>query len=719
MLVVPCQAAVAQSGPVFGEKSANVVRLDSAPVVDGRLDESLWSQATVISDLRQARPNEFESASESTQFYMFYTDEALYVGVRVMDSKPEEITAQVLRQGGGLLFEDRVAVILDPFYDKRNGYMFEVNPNGVRLDGLWQNTTDFATEWDGIWDAAAHYTDNGWTAEMEIPFRTLSFDPDHDEWGVNVWRFLARKQEMSAWSSRNRAINPSTGGVVRGFEGLDQGAGLDIVPSISFQERRDYGASQDRFDLEPSLDVYYKLTPGLNASITLNTDFSATEVDARQINLTRFDLFFPERRAFFLKESDIFEFGKLGASNPVVFQPPADTQNGKPFFSRRIGLSDTGQPVDLEYGAKLSGRAGEWNLGALAIRQAAFEDIDATDLVVARVSRNVLSESTLGAIATYGDPRSNDRNALVGFDFQYRNTRLAGGQALESEIWYQKTDTDGLDGRDEAFGFNVAVPNTSKWRGGIGFKELQENFSPRLGFANRTGVRNYFASIAYTHRPRNSFLRTALAGLNYRRFDRIDGSLDTEVIFLSLAQLENQRGDKLSLAHFQTTQGLIEPFEISQGVILPVDEYEYRGSILNLTSGSQRPLQGQIQARFGEFFTGDQLSFDAKVTWRPSKHYGATVRLIRDDIRLAEGAFVTRLLSLENEIVFSARWAWVTLAQYDNVSDSLGVHSRLHWIPRAGREMFIVLNHDFVDQADELRSTNSQLVVKFNYTFRF
>ena len=711
--------ALAQQPAGRTEKSADIVRLDQAPVIDGRLDEAVWTRATVISDLHQVRPNEYEAPSERTEFYLFYDDQALYVGARVWDSDPDRVTARVLRQGGGLRFEDRIALILDPFYDKRNGYMFEVNPNGVRLDGLWKNTTDFAPEWDGIWEGDASYLEDGWTAEMAIPFKTLSFDPNSDLWGVNLWRFIAHRQETVGWSSQNRAFNPGAGGVISGFRDLDQGLGLDVVPSVSLREDRDLETGISDFTTEPSLDVFYKLTPGLNASLTINTDFSATEVDARQINLTRFSLFFPEQRDFFLKDGDIFEFGKIGARDPVVFQTPPDLNNGKPFFSRRIGLSESGAPVDLDYGGKLSGRVGEWNIGALAIRQPEFEDVDASDIAVARVARNVLSESTLGGIVTYGDPTSNIDNALVGADFLYRNTRLGPGKAMEAELWYQETDTDGLSHDNAAHGANLAFPNTNKWRGGIGYRELQKNFNPRLGFVSRTGVRNYFGSVGYTHRPRDSVLRTVQSGINFRRFDRIGGGLESQVIFVSLASLENQQGDQVLLSVAESKQGLIEPFQISPGVILPVGEYQWHSWGLNLNTGTQRKLSSAFQMRVGDFWSGEQLQLDGKLTWRPSRHYGVVARYVYQDIDLLEGSFTNRLITLENEIVFSSRWAWVTLAQYDNVSGSLGVHSRLHWIPQAGREMFFVLNHDFVEENDSFRSTDSQLVLKLSYTFRF
>ena len=237
------------------------------------------------------------------------------------DEVPDGVTARVLRQGETVGVDDVFYMVLDPFHDRRSGYRFMVNPNGIRDDALYQNTTQQQRNWEGIWHAAAQQDEMGWTAEMEIPYKTLSFNPENDTWGINFIRFVARDNEWTGWVSRNRNINPSIAGVAEGFQGLEQGVGLDIVPSISLREMRTFSPATSDFEPEPSLDIFYKLTPGLNGSLTINTDFSATEVDDRQVDLSRFSLFFPEKRAFFLKDSDIFEFGRLGPSGEFSSAP--------------------------------------------------------------------------------------------------------------------------------------------------------------------------------------------------------------------------------------------------------------------------------------------------------------------------------------------------------------------------------------------------------------
>ena len=374
-LLVGAGSARAQGAAGEDGKVIQMVRTQAVPTIDGRLDEDLWASAALVEDLYEASPNEFAEPSEHTQIYLSYDDDALYVGLRAWDSEPDNIHARILRHGERFGGDDFFAVVLDPFNTQRGGFVFATNPNGARDDALYQNTTELVFDWDGIYQAASTKNDQGWVAEMAIPFKTLSFDPDNDTWGINFSRTLARRGERFAWVSRNRAFsNPGIVGQAVGFTGLEQGLGLDVVPSVSVSSRRLFSPSDSTSDTDPSIDVFYKLTPSLNASLTVNTDFSATEVDDRQVNLTRFNLFFPEKRDFFLQDTDIFQFGGIGGrvgfgGVPNTAASRASLESGQPFFSRQIGIGQAGEPVDLNYGGKLSGRIGRWDVGALAIRQ--------------------------------------------------------------------------------------------------------------------------------------------------------------------------------------------------------------------------------------------------------------------------------------------------------------------------------------------------------------
>lgn len=700
-------------------KRIEIPHIDAPPVIDGRLDDEAWQHAIVIDDLHQVLPYEYAAPNERTVFYLAYDKDALYIGARAWDSNPGKITARILKQGSQLMNEDRVGVILDPFNDKRSGYMFEVNPNGVRLDGLFLNPTKFSPDWDGIWRGRAQYTGDGYTVEYAIPFKTLSFDPKNHTWGLNVWREVKRNQEMIGWVSYNRAWNPSAAGEVTGLRDLDIGMGLDIVPSMSLRRIRNFNGLGAKYKLEPSLDVFYKFSPELNGSLTVNTDFSATEIDDRQVDLTRFNLFFPEKRDFFLKDSDIFEFGNIGGFDMQTTVVQVEREDGRPFFSRKIGLSPGGMPVGLDVGAKLSGRVGQWNVGALAIRQAAYDNIDSSDLFVGRVSRKVLGESSIGAIMTLGDPTSNLDNMLAGVDFRYLNTSLPGGRTLEGEIWYQKTHTQGVWGHDAAWGVGLRMPNTNKWRFSLGIKELQKNFNPALGFANRRGVRDYTAEVGYTFRPRSGLLREIYTGLDVRDVQEMGYGLQTQNVKFRPLELTTFQGDYIQFRYDLDKEGLSSPYEISRGIVLPRGLYTFNRYGAYFGTSPARVIAMDAGIWNGDFYNGTRFFAFGAATWRPSKHFSLGGSYEFNEIKLVQGNFITRLMTLNSDIVFTNTLAWTTLVQYDNISKNLGINSRLHWNPEAGRDVYFVVNYNLLDTDHGFVSTHSDITLKASYTFRF
>jgi hypothetical protein len=718
LLAMAYHAVPAQSvGPPAGSsaKIASIVRLDETPVIDGVLDEEVWTRAARIDDLHQVNPIEYDEASEPTEVFLFYTSDALYVAARLWDSQADRITAQVLRQGEGLANEDRFAVILDPNLDRRSGYRFQVNPNGVRWEALYQDTSSLQSDWTGIWQTAATRDAEGWTAEMRIPFKSISFDRSVDSWGINFERTIQRNDETIGWVSRNRQMNPSIAGRAAGFFGLEQGVGLDVVPSVSVIDQRVHGPlGREESNLQPSLDVFYKITPSLNATLTVNTDFSATDVDDRQVNLTRFSLFFPEQRDFFLQDADIFEFGRLGS------------ENGRPFFSRRIGLSAGGEPIDLEYGGKISGRLGRWNIGALGVRQGDFQGVPAQNVFVGRVTANVLAESSAGIIVTEGDPRSNLGSTLVGADFLYRNTRLPGGRVLQGEAWYLETSAEHIEGDNRAFGFGVAAPNNIGWQGGARLKQIEQNFAPAVGFVNQPGVRSYSADVGYRWRFA-SYIRTVFTGMEASRTEHLDnGRADAESLRLEV-NFSTDGQDRMFLNFDHNRQVPLGDFRIysasdgSKEVVIARGDYSYDSMFLGIRTGEQRKVAAFLGIGTGEYFDGDRSTARTNISWRPSPHVRLQAGYDVQDISLSGGDFIVRIASMRAQFAFSSTLSWSNLVQYDNVSEAVSFNSRLHWIPQAGREGFVVFNHGLEDRDknDSFRSTNADVAIKFSYTWRF
>lgn len=741
VLVLPflCASLAVVAPPVFGQAGAGgpagalptirIVRTDTPPVIDGKLDEPAWSQAAVIDGFVEVRPNEGATPMDETRIYLLYDDEALYIGGRLFDSDPDRISANILKQHTGLRNDDRLAVVLDPFNTRRSGYRFELNPNGVRVDALYKRTGGFDTNWDTIWQGTASIDEQGWMTEMAIPFKSLSFDPGNDTWAMNFGRAVRRRDEESAWVERNRGYDPSVVGLVTGFDDLDQGLGLDVVPSVSAVQRKLFASGADDSNVDPSLDVFYKVTPSLNAALTINTDFSATEVDSRQINLTRFSLFFPEKRAFFLQDSDLFDFGNIaggnvaGRSNTAADRP--SQENGRPFFSRRLGLASTGVPVDLDYGGKLSGRMGRFTIGSLAVRQAAFGAVDAGTAFVGRLTADVLGESSVGLIVTDGDPNSNLDNSLYGADFRYLNSRLPGGRRLEGQAWYQRSDTEGARGNDSAYGLGFSMPNGDGFRGGAAMKQLEPNFNPALGYVNRVGIREHTAELGYTRFTGKDYVQAVFSGVDYQRVDLLDGTLQSEKYAFTPLELQSSGRDTFTLRYIADTENVLTPFRIysdaTREVLVPAGRHEFERYGFNLETGGQRNVSFNFTYRDGTFYDGHRLHLEAGANWNPSKHFYLNVDYDWNDVDLPEGRFISRLVQLTTGVIFSARLSWVTLIQYDNVSENLGINSRLHWIPREGREGFIVLNHNLqdFDKDGTFASLSSDLTLKFDYTFRF
>ncbi len=729
------QSSLAQESAAQ-EKHFRISRFDAAPVIDGRIGEAEWAGASRVDDLHQVRPVEFAAPSERTVWYLAYDDKALYVAAHAFDRTPSEISAQKLRQGSGLDSDDVMTVLIDPFNNKRSGYTFTLNPNGVRAEAIYSIPTIASDEWDGIWRGSSMVTDDGWTMEMAIPFNTITFDTTNDTWGINLSRKIRRRAEEIGWQSRSGEINPTVSGEVSGFRELSQGIGLDVTPSASstYTNDREFGTTYSEFN--PSLDINYKLTPSVSALLTINTDFAATEVDSRQLDLQRFGLFFPEKRSFFLTDFDIFQFGGVstgsGFGSRIIGVKSGN--NGLAFFSRRIGLTSDGELVDIIAGTKLSGRIGDYDFGTLYIRQDEYvvvddagnqEHVDASNLVVARVSTGVLEESSLGAILTDGDPGSNDNSSLAGIDFLYRNTRLGANRSMQGNFWIQKSDNVGVDGDDVAWSANIGFPAQLGIEGGIQVQEVGANFDPKLGFANRTGVKLVGGELGYRRiRPGDVFVREVTHGLEFSRWEYLDtGSVQSQELELEFLGGQSREGDFMRLSYRFLKEGLLigeQPLE-DIGITIPPGEYSFERIGGAVFTADHRKLW--IGARFndGGLYNGDFFSIEPEISWTPNEHLNFMLAYAYGKYDFPGQSAITRQITFQNEISFNAKLSLVTLAQYDNISEDLGIHSRLRYNLAAGRDIWFVINHNMLRDPieDSFRSTKSVAAAKIRYTFRY
>ena len=695
LLLFAAEAAAVYT--VNGErKSFEIYRTDSPPVIDGKLDDAVWRDAVVVDDFHQTAPTNGAIPTEQTIVRVTYDDEYLYIAANLQDSDPEAIQAKQMIQGKKFYSDDRFWVTLDSFNNKRNDYFFQVNANGVRRDALRENNARFIDEWAAIWLAESQVHENGWATEIAIPFKSISFAAESDTWGINFGRGIVRKQEYNMWSSHERQDWPAYGGEVTGIGEIDQGLGLDVVPSVNVSQSRDLVLSEESSGFEPSLDVRYRITPSLSATFTLNTDFSTSEIDEQQVALDRFSLFFPEKRDFFLQDAGIFEFGNIDA-------------NGRPFFSRRIGLSDDGEAVGIDGGAKLTGRVGNFNVGALAIRQEANEDITAKDLFVARGSYNVLDESAVGFIMTHGDPTSNETNTVVGLDFLYRNSDGPFGEILTGKFWAQQSRSSDLDGDDQAFGATLEIPS-DKLSAYLNLQHIEENFRPALGFVNRTGIQNASAGMRFRTRPEKGFWRAVNHKVDASLTTDMDGNTLSQSVVIEPIGLYSNRDDFLFVNWQHKKEVVRNEFQLFDRLDIPAGEYNFDRYRAELGTGQQRPLRAILSVEDGGFFGGDRLEKSVELQWRQSAYLYLGIAFTENVVDLPSGSFTSHLASLRSDIAFNSRWSWSNLVQYDNTADIAALNSRLRFMPEAGKEVILVFNHGAtLDASNRLTSTNNDI----------
>jgi hypothetical protein len=704
---------------VGARKRVEIVRTELSPELDGVLDDEIWKNATVISDMHQFQPVDHGTPTERSEFYITYNERFLYVAARLYDSDPSGISARQMVQGQGMPFDDAFEFILDTFNNGRTGYQFQANPNGIRREGMYENPSTLNNDWSGIWQVESRIDEQGWTAEVAIPFNTLNFDPTTDEWGFTIARTIARKGEELAWSSFNRSINPSTTGVMGGIHDIRQGKGLDIIPSISAASSKDYLTNTQDQRVDPSLNVFYKITPNLTGALTLNTDFSATEVDNRQVNLSRFSLFFPEKRDFFLQDVDIFSFGGRGPGTNF------DTNlNGIPFYSRRIGLGRNGQPIDLDAGVKLTGRVGAWNLGALAVQQGDIPTLDGQQVFVGRATMNVLGESAIGAIFTNGDPTSTVSSSLAGADFRYQNTRFSDTYTLRGNVFYQQSDTDGREGDDKSYGAQATIETLGNgWAGTAGYDYFGKEFYPALGFANRLNVETYYGSGRYRYFfPNQPFWRYVNFFTRFEQSRDLDtGDMQSDNIFIRPINLHSYLEDQFNLTWGRNREGLTSDFEIRPGIIIPAGKYSYDNIAVEYFMSNQRLFAPGIMLRTGDFYEGKRDQVRLNMEWRPDEHFYFNWSYDIQDIRMPQGDFKVKLVSMNANYAFTSKWSWVNLIQYDNASSSVGINSRVRWNPQAGEDLYLVLNYNLDSEGvfTGMSREKAELALKYTKTFRY
>jgi len=687
-----------------------VVFTDHTPKIDGILDDPAWSKASVISNFTQVRPREGTAPSERTEILLLYDSDNFYVGIRAFDSAAERIVAKQMQRDAGLNSDDRVRFTIDTFHDQRNGYYFAINANGAKQDGLiaqGAGNAGYETEWDGIWSGKGKLNDWGWAAEIAIPTKTLSFDPSGTAWGFNVERDIEHRAERVRWATptRNKHVaEMGSAGTITEIPNLTQGKGIDFLPYAKAGYVKDHLTGESEFDLKPGFDLFYKVSPAITLALTVNTDFAEAEVDDRRVNLSRFPLFFDEKRAFFLQDSTIFKFGGIDES-PL------------PFHSRRIGLTPRREPLDIIAGAKIAGRIGRVNFGVLNVQVDSFEDLESKNLTVARASANIFGESQTGFIYTRDDPRTNGDNSLYGYDFNFKESDFRGtGETIEARFFIMKSDSSSSDGDDLAFGATFEYPNDT-WEVLAKFEHIEENFEPALGFVDETGTREYETFVARIWHP--EWLDEFAIEVGGRVRNHLDGELIDAEWQLPALSLENLSQDEFLLGPIFLKEQLFEPFEIIDDVTIPLGTYSFSRFLVEIESSEARPINVGIAFEFGDFFTGKRTDIEVLAGWRPSPHFNITAIYETNIVKLPSAEFTVKVVQVDVNVLFSPTLAWNITNQWDNESNEFGINSRIRWTVSPGNDIYFVVNQGIDTSGDGWSSIKSDISAKVAWTFRF
>lgn len=729
------RAAIAQQTDTADRivRSAAVTAITAPISVDGVLDEPAWAAAPNIGDLIQRQPNMGEPPTERTEVTLLHDRDNLYIGVMAFDSDPGRIVATQMARDGSVGADDNIEILLDTFRDRRSAFYFATNPAGVFLDGVVFGNGQLNADWDAIWDVRTKRTPEGWVAEFAIPFKSLNFPAGQTVWGFNVSRSINRKLEDNRWSGarfQTTFLMVSEAGQITNLGALSQGVGLNLRPFLTGRWLRSGNGRSPDGSGETGLDLFYNITPSLKLTGTLNTDFGETEVDARQINLGRFSLLFPEKRTFFLEGAGVFSFASTGPEVPGgIPQTGADVF---PFFSRQIGLL-AGAEVPIQAGAKLTGTVGRTEIGVLDIRAGDLFDAsgrpvaDAKNFFVGRVRRNFLRQSYVGAIFTDGHPSRGRSGQTYGVDMRLGTSRFLGRQRnFAVNAYGAKTSNPARPGDDWSYGFSAHYPNDIVIAQVL-YRENQKNFDPGLGFVQRKNVRLIRAAASYNPRPKR-FLN--ILQLNhdvfFTQFTRLDnGQVESRDVYITWFDWHFRSGDNIHgiLDINPIFERLFEPFTIAPGVVLPPGEYRFTRSRSNLfTTASRRRLSGGLTVWIGNYWSGKAEQVQVTLTYRLPPKLTISLNSNQTFARLPQGRFTARILTVTGNYTFSPLLALANLVQYDNRSRNLGWQGRVRWTLDPGNDLFFIVNQGWIQEDGDMlrfRTQETKFSSKFQYTFRF
>lgn len=681
------------------------------PKLDGILDDEAWQQALVIDDFAQRLPHEGKTPSEKTEVFLIYTSTDLFVGVKCHDHQPDQIAATVMqRDNFDLTQNEQFVIAIDSYNDGRSGFWFSTNPLGVRVDAQFHNEGDvFIVEWDGIWDAQARIDHEGWSAELRIPFSTLRFKPGAENiMGINLFRRLIRTNEQifSPKIPLQYANGTPNVSIARKFlfRNIVGNKRWFFKPTAITSQEKDYMRRDSKGSADLGLDLTYALSDNMVATVTYNTDFSQVEADDRQINLSRFNIFIPEKRDFFIENSALFAFGL--------------TQEAEVFFSRRIGLAadSSGQSftVPIFAGGKMTGKIGRFDVGLLNVQTQDRRNVPDQNFSVVRMKYEILPRSYVGLIGTHKNPGEGRSNSVIGID---------GNVFLNETV---AVSAFAATSKSNAGDPGASIYNAALYRGGereafnFSVTQIGKHFDPQIGFLVRSDVRKWYGDVKWPMYLQHSVLRRFVPEFETTYYenphDRIENyfhrfNFTTELV----------TDDILSVFVKRNFEYVPAAFPIFRSIEIENGKYHETTGGISLASKPGRRLSGTLSVNGGGFYGGSFYEIGSSVLWKWNYHLTLEQDYTTTRVKLSDDEFRTHIAQTRINYAFNTRFFIASLIQYDNASNELGFNIRVNYLLEEGRELFVVYNHLF-DQHDVKNAylkepVNRSLILKFSYLF--
>ena len=699
------------------DQVATAMRINEPVTIDGLLTEPAWDVAPVIGNFTQHQPDTGRPARFRTEVRLMYDEDNLYIGAINFDPDPEAATVNDITEDFNFGSSDIFGIILDSLDDDRSGFLFNVNPGGGTIDAQITSDSQTNMDWDAVWEVQTSRNGDAWVAEYRIPFRTLRFsNAPVQEWGMNMHRYVRRFNAASHWTplpSRDVITRVSMAGRLEGIEGIRQGQNLKIKPFAvaGFSQTRTggdpFGTWSTDQDYDGGVDLKYGITQSLTLDATYRTDFAQVEVDTQQVNLTRFNLFFPEKREFFLENAGTFNFGTTGGGfgrggGSVI-----------PFFSRRIGLGRDGTPIPIVGGARVTGQIGGYDVGFLTMKTESTDTSPSNTYTIGRVKQNLLANSWIGGLVTNRDSTLNgDYNRVYGADAHFRFFNR-----MDIDAYIMGSTTPGLEERNQARKF------AAEWRDNEftlqgEYQTVQENFNPEVGFVRRANATEYTADASWNPilESINSIRNlTFSAGFEYFE-SATTGEIETRTESFN-AGIRFQNSSSINFSIDQNLERLKEQFQILGDIAIAEGDHDFRRYNLRASSDQTERISGGGNLQWGDFWDGTRKSFGGNLTLRINYRFNVRTDYSRNQVDLPNGSFTTDLIGMRFVYSLNPRAFFNAFIQYNSDRNEVNSNIRFNLIHRPLSDLFIVYNDRRSTQNGQ--TLDRALIVKFTNLFDF